>query len=86
MEWLIARWGAFADWAAGQPVLFQIVIGSLVLFTAYLVFVLALSWLSSWVKQPIVFPPARPTNPGSPPGRDYRSRALPRGQQSRSGT
>ena len=63
MDWFFGQWRAFADWTAGQPALVQVAIGSVVLLAAYLVFVLVLSWLSAWVRHPILSPPANPPSP-----------------------
>ncbi len=63
MEWFIQQWSTFADWAAAQHVLIQIVVGSLVLLLAYLLFVLVLSGLVSWVRHPL------------PAAKDYSHRA-----------
>ena len=46
MEWLLENWRGFADWAAGQPVLVQIVIGTVLLTLAYVVFVGVLTKLT----------------------------------------
>ncbi len=64
MEWFIKQWSAFADWSASQHVLLQIVIGSLVLLAAYACFVLVLSLLSAWLREPLVMRPGRPNKPG----------------------
>ena len=53
MEWFMQQWSAFADWAAAQPVLIQVAVGSLVLLLAYFLFVLVLSGLVSWVRHPL---------------------------------
>ena len=62
MEWIIEQWISFADWAAGQPVLLQIVIGSLVLSMAYLAFVLVLNRIGAWAGHPTLLPSEHPTD------------------------
>ncbi len=65
MEWMFGQWCAFADWSAGQPVLCQIAIGSLILSMAYLIFVLVLNRIGSWAGDPTFLPPAHPTDPSA---------------------
>ena len=71
MEWFMQQWSAFADWAAAQPVLIQVAVGSLVLLLAYFLFVLVLSGLVSWVSHPL------------PAAKDYSHRAAARDPQER---
>ena len=65
MERILEQWGAFADWTAGQPVLLQIAIGSLILLTSYLVFTLVLHRIAAWAGCPTLLPPSRPADAGS---------------------
>ncbi len=46
MEWLFAIWKGFADWAAAQPVLVRIAIGTVLLSLAYALFVCILAKLT----------------------------------------
>ena len=86
MDWLIEQWSAFAAWAASQPVPLQILIGSLVLLAAYLVFALALTRIGVWVRRPILPAPELPgkQRPGPDQGRHPGRQDLPPGQHSRS--
>ena len=51
MGYLVELWRAFADWAAGQPLLVQLVVGSTVLLIAYILFALVLSRLTAPPRQ-----------------------------------
>ena len=66
MEWIFQQWVAFADWAASQPVLLQIAIGSFILSMAYLAFVLVIRRIDSWASYPTFPPPDYPAEAGSP--------------------
>ncbi len=57
MEWIFTQWGAFADWAANQPVLLQIAIGSFILSMVYLAFVLVINRINAWAGYPSFPPP-----------------------------
>lgn len=46
MQWLIGHWRVFAEWAAAQSVLVQIVVGSALLILAYAIFVCILTKLT----------------------------------------
>ncbi len=43
MDWFVKSWHAFADWAAAQPVVVQIAIGTVLLTLAYALFVCILA-------------------------------------------
>ena len=80
MEWFMDKWGAFADWTAGQPALLRVLIGSLFLLLAYLLFVTVLSWISSWAREPF-FVPLRPGTDTGSKRPSLRSRTLGRCRQ-----
>ena len=86
MEWMIGQWSAFADWAASQLAPFRILIGSLVLLAAYLVFALVLKGLGAWVRQPILTSPGETTEPRPRSGgkRQRRREDLPTAPHRRS--
>ena len=58
MQWFLENWRAFADWAAAQPVLVQITIGSLLLMLAYAAFVCTLTKLTG--RRPVL--PRQPSD------------------------
>ncbi len=53
MGYLVEIWRAFADWAASQPLLVQLVVGSTLLLIAYILFVIVLSKLTAPPREPV---------------------------------